>query len=309
MSAREDNVAERNVELAMLIMVVAMLLLPAIDALAKVLSATVPVGLIVWSRFAFQTTLLAPDALRKQHSAQSGLQLTHATRGGLLALTTLMFFVAVRVLPLAEAISIFFVGPLILTLLSAVLLRESIGWRRISAVVIGFSGALIIIQPSYEVFGLHALFPLGAALCFALYLILTRRIARREDPTTMQFYAGFYGLLVMSASLAIGWMLNISVLTPVWPTLAEWGLLALVGVVATVGHHMVVHAFRRAEAAILAPFQYLEIVGATTYGFIIFGDFPDETTWLGVAIIVGSGFYVFRRERALARRVSPKTPR
>ena len=103
MSGREDNVAERIVELAMLIMVVAMLLLPAIDALAKVLSATVPVGLIVWSRFAFQTTLLAPDALRKQHSAQSGLQLTHATRGGLLALTTLMFFVAVRVLPLAEA--------------------------------------------------------------------------------------------------------------------------------------------------------------------------------------------------------------
>ena len=91
MSAREDNVAERNVELAMLIMVFAMLLLPAIDALAKVLSATVPVGLIVWSRFAFQTTLLAPDALRKQHSAQSGLQLTHATRGGLLALTPLMF--------------------------------------------------------------------------------------------------------------------------------------------------------------------------------------------------------------------------
>ena len=309
MSASEGRTAERNVERAMLIMVAAMLLLPAIDALAKVLAATVPAGLIAWSRFAFQTTLLAPDALRKRRSAQRGLQLTHAARGALLALTTLMFFAAVRVLPLAEAISIFFVEPLILTLLSAVLLRESIGWRRISAVVIGFAGALIIIRPSYEIFGPHALLPLGAAFCFALYLILTRRIAPREDPTTMQFHAGFFGFLVMSAGLAIGWGLDIAVLTPVWPTLPEWGLLALIGIVATVGHQMVVHAFRRAEAAILAPFQYLEIVGATTYGFILFGDFPDATTWLGVAIIVGSGFYVFHRERTLARQVPPQSPR
>ena len=301
MSIGEDRIAARNVERAMMIMVAAMILLPAIDALAKVLAATVPAGLIAWSRFAFQTSLLAPAAMQKRRTAQRGLQLTHAARGALLALTTLMFFAAVRVLPLAEAISIFFVEPLILTLLSAVLLRESIGWRRISAVAVGFAGALIIIRPSYEVFGPHALLPLGAAFCFALYLILTRRIAPREDPTTMQFYAGFYGFLVMSAGLAFGWALDIKVLTPVWPSLQDWSLLALVGIVATVGHQMVVHAFRRAEAAILAPFQYLEIVAATAYGFILFNDFPDATTWLGVAIIVGSGVYVFHRERTLAR--------
>lgn len=305
MSLNDDRAAARNVERAMLIMVVAMLLLPAIDALAKVLAATVPAGLIAWSRFAFQSALLAPAALKMRHSAQP----VHAARGALLAVTTLMFFAAVRVLPLAEAISIFFVEPLILTLLSAVLLRESIGWRRISAVIVGFAGALIIIRPSYEIFGLHALLPLGAAFCFALYLILTRRIAPREDPTTMQFHAGFYGFLVMSAGLAAGWAFDIGVLTPVWPTMTDWVLLALIGVVATVGHQMVVHAFRRAEAAILAPFQYLEIVGATAYGFILFGDFPDATTWLGVAIIVGSGFYVFHRERTLARAERPQSLR
>lgn len=306
MSVSENGAPARNVERAMLIMIAAMLLLPAIDAVAKVLAATVPVGLIVWSRFAFQTALLAPSALQRHGTSQPGLLPVHAARGALLALTTLAFFAALRVLPLADAISIFFVEPLILTLLSAVLLGESIGWRRLSAVAIGFLGALIIVRPSYEIFGVNALLPLAAASCFALYLILTRRIATREHPTTMQFHAGFYGFVVMSTSLVAGWAFNIAILTPVWPTPREWLLLALVGVVATVGHQMVVHAFRRAEAGILAPFQYLEIVGATTYGFILFGDFPDPTTWLGVAIIIGSGIYVFRRERMLARAQKPK---
>lgn len=285
----------------MVIMVAAMLLLPAIDALAKVLAATVPVGLIVWSRFAFQTALLAPAALRRRDTSQRGLWRVHAARGTLLAATTLLFFAAVRVLPLADAISIFFVEPLILTLLSAILLGESIGWRRLSAVVVGFLGALIIVRPSYAIFGVNALLPLAAAFSFALYLILTRRIATREHPTTMQFHAGFYGFVVMSSGLAAGWAFEIAALTPVWPTPREGLLLALVGVAATIGHQMVVHAFRRAEAGILAPFQYLEIVGATTYGYILFGDFPDPITWLGIAIIIGSGIYVFHRERALAR--------
>jgi S-adenosylmethionine uptake transporter len=301
LSSFENDAAARNVERAMAIMVVAMLLLPAIDALAKVLAATVPVGLIAWSRFAFQTVSLAPAALKRHGGSQRGLWPVHAARGALLAVTTLMFFAALRVLPLADAISIFFVEPLILTLLSAVLLGETIGWRRLSAVAIGFLGALIIVRPSYEIFGLNALLPLAAAFCFALYLILTRRIATREHPTTMQFHAGFFGFLVMSAGLAMGTVFDVEVLTPVWPSLREWLLLALVGVVATVGHQMVVHAFRRAEAAILAPFQYLEIVGATAYGFFLFDDFPDPTTWLGVAIIIGSGIYVFHRERNLAR--------
>ncbi len=300
----EARVATRNVERAMVIMIAAMLLLPGIDALAKLLAATVPVGVITWSRFAFQSILLGPAALSRRRDWQVSLWPVHAARGCLLAVTTLLFFAAVRTLPLADAISIFFVEPLLLTLLSAILLGETVGWRRLSAIAVGFIGALIVVRPSYAIFGIAALLPLAAALCFALYLILTRHIAPREDPITMQFWAGLFGFVVMSASLVGGVILDIPMFKPIWPNLAEWLMLAGIGIVATVGHMMVVHAFRRAEAAILAPFQYLEIISATTLGFILFGDFPDLTTWCGVAIIIGSGVYVFHRERTLARAAS-----
>lgn len=295
------GIAPRQVELAMAIMVAAMLLLPAIDAIAKVLTATVPIGLIAWSRFFFQTIFLAPVALPRRRRWQSSFWRVHAARGVLLAATTLMFFAAIRVLPLADAISIFFVEPLLLALLSAVFLGEPIGWRRLTAIVIGFAGALLIVRPSYAVFGGNALLPLAAALSFALYLILTRRFAPREDPITMQFLAGVYGVVVMSVGLATGAYFGIPELDPAWPNAREWVLLFGVGIVATVGHVMVVHAFRRAEASILAPFQYLEIIGATGYGYVLFGNFPDPLTWGGIAIIIGSGIYVFHRERVLAR--------
>ena len=285
----------------MMIMVAAMLLLPAIDALAKVLAATVPVGLIAWSRFAFQTALLAPVRLETAQwlaaRPVAGARGARRASGG----NDIDVFRGRSGVAPGRCDLDFFVEPLILTLLSAVLLGESIGWRRLSAVAVGFLGALIIVRPSYEVFGVNALLPLASALCFALYLILTRRIAPHETPTTMQFHAGFFGFAVMSAGLAAGALFDIAALTPVWPEMREWILLAAVGLIATVGHQMVVHAFRRAEASILAPFQYLEIIAATLYGFILFGDFPDLTTWGGVAIIIGSGIYVFHRERTLAR--------
>jgi len=297
----ENGTGTRNVERAMMIMVVAMLTLPTIDAIAKYLSATVPAGLISWSRFVFQMAFLAPFALPQWRKWQLSLWPIHAARGVLLAVTTLFFFASLNALPLADAISIFFVEPLILTLLSALFLGETIGWRRLSAVAVGFIGALIVVRPSYEVFGLTALLPLAAALGFALYLILTRQIAPREDPITMQFLAGVFGFVAMSLSLGAGVAFDIEVLEPIWPTSWEWLLMTGIGVFATAGHLMVVHAFRRAEAAILAPFQYLEIISATTFGLLLFGDFPDLTTWCGISIIVGSGIYVFHRERKLAR--------
>jgi drug/metabolite transporter (DMT)-like permease len=121
----------------------------------------------------------------------------------------------------------------------------------------------------------------------------------------MQFYAGVFGGIVMSVALAAGEVANISVLSFVWPDRWQWMLLAGLGVIATSGHLLVVHAFRRAPAGLLAPFQYVEIIGATFLGLVFFGDFPDATTWVGVAIIVSSGMYVFHREATLARRVKP----
>ncbi|NIM73413.1 MAG: EamA family transporter [Gammaproteobacteria bacterium] len=286
----------------MALMLVAMLVLPGIDAIAKWLSDAISAGQVAWSRFFFQTLLMLPLFLRTRGTILTRALPLHALRGALIALATLLFFSALKYLPLADAISIFFVEPLILTLLSALFLGEAVGWRRLSAVAVGFVGALIVIRPGFGVLGLPALLPLGTALSFAVYLILTRKLAQHEYPERMQFYAGLFGALVMTLALAAGDAADIAALSFVWPDLWQWCLLAGLGIIATAGHLLVVHAFRRAPAGLLAPFQYVEIVGATILGLVFFGDFPDALTWLGVAIIVGSGLYVFHREAALARR-------
>jgi S-adenosylmethionine uptake transporter len=285
----------------MALMLGAMLVLPGIDAIAKWLSGAISSGQVAWSRFFFQTLLMLPLFLRTRGRIVTQALPLHALRGALIALATLMFFSALKYLPLADAISIFFVEPLILTLLSAVFLGESVGWRRLTAVVVGFAGALIVIRPSFGALGLPALLPLGTALTFAVYLILTRKLAQHEYPERMQFYAGLFGGLVMSVALAIGSVTDVAVLAFVWPDARQWLLLAGLGVIATAGHLLVVHAFRRAPAGLLAPFQYVEIIGATILGLVFFGDFPDAITWVGVAVIVGSGLYVFHREATLAR--------
>ena len=251
----------------MIIMACAMLYLPLIDTFAKLISGTIAAGQVSWSRFFFQTVFLAPFALARYGTWQRGNQHIHMARGVLIALATLFFFGALKFLPLADAISIFFIEPLVLTILSAVFLGEKIGWRRSLAVIFGFLGALIVIRPSYEVFGLSALLPAGTAFFFALYLLLTRGVAQREDPITIQFMAGIYGLVFMSITLSVGTYFAIPVITPVWPTQYEWLMLLGVGVVATTGHLMVVHAFKRAEAGILAPFQYLEIIPSVTVSY------------------------------------------
>jgi S-adenosylmethionine uptake transporter len=292
---------DRNVEFAIALMVIAVLILPAIDAIAKVLSTTIPAGQVAWARFIFQVAFLAPfvlSAYRRTPATNLGIQ---ALRGVLIATTTVLIFAAVKVMPIADVIAIFFVEPLIVTLLSAIFLGERIGWRRVLAAVVGFAGALIVVRPSYDLFGPTSILPLGAALCFAIYIVLTRRLARHQEPVVMQFNSGLSGLVFMSAALVIGHAFEIPVLEPVWPKTWEWGLLALSGAIATAGHLMIAMAFRHVEAGVLAPFQYLEIIGATAYGLWLFGDFPDSVTWIGITIIVGSGLYIFHRERVRGR--------
>ena len=157
----------------------------------------------------------------------------HAARGFLIALATTLFFTAIRVMPLADAIAIFFVQPFVVTILAALLLGERFGWRRMLAIAVGFCGALLIIKPSYEVFGLTALLPVCTACCFAGYVILTRWLAKTQSTMSMQFLAGVFGMATMSIALYAGNELGIAVLTPAWPTAIEWGMLALLGIVAT----------------------------------------------------------------------------
>lgn len=286
-------------ERAMLLMIAATLLLPSIDAIAKYLSASIGAGQVTWSRFLFQSLFMLPLAWRVWGRSPSPNLLVNALRGVLLAGATLLFFAALKYLPIADAISIFFIEPLLLTLLSALLLGEQVGWRRVSAVLVGLGGAALVIQPNFANAGTPALYPLGAATCFAFYLVLTRKFAQREAPELMQFLAGLAGLAVMSLALAVGTQIDVPTLNVATPTHAQWSWLALLGLIATIGHLLMVAAFARANASLLAPFQYVELVSATILGFVVFGDFPEPATWLGVAVIVGSGLYVFHRERVV----------
>lgn len=285
---------------AMVMMICAMLVLPGIDAIAKWLSASISSGQVTWSRFFFQIFLMSPLLLRTRGPWFTPTLWLHAARGAMIAFATLLFFSGLAYLPLADAISIFFIEPLLVTLLSALFFGEIIHWRRISAICFGFIGALIIIRPTFADIGIPALYPVGAACCFSIYILLTRKLVRHEDPIRLQFFAGIFGCLVMSLALGYGAVQDINILSVVWPTLDQWLLLGLLGVIATGCHLLVTYAYRLASIGILAPFQYIEIIGASILGLFIFSEFPDAMTWLGIAIIVASGLYVFHREAKLA---------
>lgn len=284
-------------------MAIAMLLLPGIDAIAKTVGVRIPVGQIVWSRFLFQTIFMGCAALYFLQLEQIRFThpIQHLIRACMISLATLLFFSALQYMPLAESIAIFFVEPLILTVLAAVFLNEPIGWRRMLAVAAGFAGAMLIVRPEFAKAGWAAALPLGAALSFAVYLLLTKRLSGHTHPIAIQLFTGVNALFVMTAVLAFGSTWEIHWLAPVWPNTLDMVALAGLGLIASSGHLLVVMAFAKVPASTLAPLQYLEIVSATLLGLYFFGDFPDLTAWLGIAIIVGSGVFVAWRERIAAQ--------
>jgi drug/metabolite transporter (DMT)-like permease len=285
----------------MAIMAFAMTLLPLMDAIAKWLATTgsLSPGQVTFYRFALQVAMAG--VLLLALTGFGGLKprrlWPNILRGVLLGLASLFFFTAVKYMPLADAIAVFFVEPMILTVLSAIFLKEPIGWRRWTAVVIGFAGAMIVIQPSFSLFGVVSLLPLGTATLFAVYMLLNRTLSTQDGPLVMQCMAGLGGAAATGLALLAGATFGISDLALGIPALVnEWLLLLALGILATFGHMLVVEAFRHAQASLLAPFQYIEIISATIVGLLVFGDFPTVSKWLGIAIIVGSGLYTFWRE-------------
>jgi len=237
-------------ETAMLLMAAAMVMLPAMDSIAKALGASLSPGQIAWARFAFQLVFLAPLALGRAWPTTAREIGLHLARGVLIAAATTCFFTALAVLPLADTLAIFFIEPLLLSLLAGVLLREGIGWRRIAAVLVGFAGAMLIVRPSFAVFGVYALLPLVAGVCVAFYFLLTRFLGARSDAITMQLTASVGALVAMSLMLAAGALGG-------WPLLEwravgapSWAMLALMGLIATVAHVLIVQSFRRASAVV-----------------------------------------------------------
>lgn len=300
-----------NIVLGMTVMSVAMLAAPAMDIIAKYLGTTgdVTPGIITYIRFLIQAAilmmvmvfLLLTGRVSRVFPRRLGANLL---RGAMMAIASFLFFTSVNYMPVADAIAIFFVEPFILTILSALLLGEKVGWPRRFAVLIGFGGALLIIQPSFEALGAVAFLPIATAFIFALYLIITRKISGDDNPVAMQFMAGIGGTVAMAVVLYVGGdLFEIELMAVVWPSASfTWFLVLCIGVLGTISHLMIVYAFARAPASILAPFQYVEIIGATILGYIVFENFPDALKWVGIVIIVGSGIYIFWRETVISRR-------
>ncbi|NNF80419.1 MAG: DMT family transporter [Rhizobiales bacterium] len=285
----------------------AMLILPSMDIIAKYVSANIVGVQVAQARFGFQMIVLLPAVLA-WHGVGGLLPNNlwlNTVRSVLMAGAIACFFTALRWMPVADAIAVFFLEPMILTVLSAVFLGEKVGWRRMLAVSLGFVGALIVVRPSYDVFGPVSLLPMLAALLFALYLMLTSKLSHSENILTMQFWSGFVGVVTLNVVMASGSFAGVEMLTFRPPTLTEWALMGLAGAIGTSMHLLIVQAFRLAPASVLAPLNYMEIVSATALGFLVFGDFPDALKWLRIAIIVGSGLFIFWRESKLAAKPKP----
>jgi drug/metabolite transporter (DMT)-like permease len=283
---------------AILLMLATMAVFVSTDSIAKYLMRSYPVAEVTWARFVFHLPVVVAlmagqGAIRVVRTKRLLLQLARSLAQ---LMSTAIFFVAIAFMPLATAIAIGFVQPLLVTALSVPLLGEKVGPRRWAAVATGFVGALVIVRPGVGM-DWAALLPLGMALCSAFYQVMTRRVAAVDSPATSVFYNAILGALAMSAVAPFDWR-------P--PDAAGWALFAIVGVLGASGHLLLIHAFTRAPASLLAPYTYTQLVWATLLGFALFGDLPDGWTLLGATIIVGSGLYVIYRERrqALAAQAS-----
>ena len=295
-----------DIMIGALLMVAFSLIAPFQDTIAKLATDHVSSGTIAFARFAVQTLVLVPLVVWRfgpRRLWPKSKPHLHALRGVLMAMVTVLFVLALESMHVADAMAIFFVEPMFLTLLSGLILREKVGWRRYAACAVGFIGALFVIQPSFEALGWVAFLPLGVAFLFAFYLILTRQLSQDEEPMLMQAYTGVSGAVFLGAVLLIFDPLDVRVfqITPP-PSSMLWLMLAVFGLIATVNHLILVQAFKRAPASILAPIQYLEIVTGVILGWMIWDYVPNALKWVGIAIIVASGLFIIWRERITAQR-------
>ena len=286
----------------MMLMALAMLLLPIGDAFAKLLTAHLHPVEVTFARLVAQGLFLVPAALLLRHRLRGPMFSPVVALSGALIMVTLTSLIwAFSVMPIATAIAIFFVEPLILTALVGPLLGERVGPRRLIAVGVGLLGALIVIRPGGGA-GPAAALPLLGALAYAVNMIVLRRASEARSALTIQCGATFYACLGVGVLLLT--MRAAGVVDPALARLPAWGWVVVLGAgaFAACSFVLIAEAFRLVEAGTLAPFQYLEIIGATAVGYVVFGDFPDAWTWVGVAIILASGLYVFWRERLPANR-------
>jgi drug/metabolite transporter (DMT)-like permease len=286
------------------LMLVFCLIAPLIDVSSKLAAQAVPVGTVTFGRFVVQATLMAPvlPLMGLGFGLERRAMGLMALRSLMSVLSTFCFIAAVRVMPIADALAIAFLEPFIILLIARLVLKEQVGPRRTGAAIVGFFGSLLVIQPAFAHFGLVALFPLGTAFSFALYILVTRSLSHLVHPVAMQFHTALWAGAICLPFLALGARLGEPSLTFAWPTGIFWVWCASVGVAATISHMAMTYALKFAPSSTLAPLHYLEIVPAALFAYLVFGDFPNGLTWCGIAVIIGSGLYVIHRERLSARK-------
>lgn len=260
------------------------------DVTAKYLSATLPSIEITWIRFMVFAMIMTPAMMPGSplFAMQTGRLGLHLLRGAAILGSSLFFISGLRFLPIAEASATGFVAPLFVTALSIIFLSEKVGLRRWIATAVGLIGVLIILRPGTGAFHPAAFFPLVSALAWACTLIITRMMSGTERAMTVMAYSSIVGLCILSALVPFVWV------TPTWHDIA-FGI--LIGIASTAGQWIVVLAFRYADASVLAPFSYTQLLWVSILGFFIFGEVPDAYTITGAAFIVASGLYTAHRER------------
>ena len=266
------------------------------DTTAKYLSRYYTMPGIVWSRYAGNLVLLVAlfgvtGRWRLMRTARPGIQVL---RGILLGSATMLFFLSLTRLPIADATAIGFVMPLFIALLAVPMLKERMDAPRMIAILAGLAGALIIVRPGASVFTPYALLPLAMAVVNSLYHILTRRIAGLEPPMTSLFYGALVGAVMFSPVVPFQFQAP--------ETAFHWLLLGMLGVLATIGHLALIRAYDCAPATVLAPYQYSILLWVMLSGYLVFGDFPDRWSIVGMAIIVAAGLYLANRQRLTMRR-------
>ena len=286
------------------LMLIFCMIAPLLDVASKLAAeGGMPVGQITAARFVVQGALMLPVLLVMGLSLRMTRKALAYTflRAFFLILSTYSFVSGIAVMPVADALAIAFVEPFILLILGSFIFGDQVGPRRIAACAVGFCGALLVIQPSIQVFGLVALWPLGTAFAFAFYMLVTRAISAWMHPVAMQVHTSWTGVVLCLPVLLLADGSGIATLDPVWPDGLNWIWLFGVGFWAAVSHMGMTYALKYAPSATLAPLHYSEIVVAVILGYAIFGDFPNLLTWAGIAIIVSSGLYIIHRERNVAR--------
>jgi drug/metabolite transporter (DMT)-like permease len=255
-----------------------------LDTLSKVLVAHYPASALVWLRYVLQTIVMAAIflprmGLRLVRTSSPGLQIL---RGLMLVVSSVVFVLALRHMPIAEVASIVFLAPIIVALAGGPLLGERVGARTWFALAGGFTGVLLIIRPGGSAFTWWAFLPLGCAFMFATYQILTRRLAGHDDPITTLFYPGLIAVLVIPPVFPG----SITALPSVPLHLA---MLVSIGVLGAVGHFLLIRAHAHAPATLLSPFGYGQLLVILILGFAVFGEIPDGLAFTGILLIAGSG--------------------